>query len=325
MIGMRPTRRLGNYFVYDAQLEKIGRRHTQRGRGTLAHLRALAILPQDCRAAFDCDHGVNGVLHHQHAVGDAECQRPTRSPFADYGCDYRDRQLRHLQQIPRNRLGLSALLGANSRPRSHRVDERQHRDVEFFRKLHQPQRLPVPLWVRHAEVPLQNLLGITAALLTHHHDGLAIEARPTANDRRVVPVSAVAMQLDEVGENELNQLGRERSLHVSRDLYALPRAQVVVYLVAKLGQLLLEWSDLLHNAELLVAGKTLELVNLPLQLDDRLLEIQGLAGSRHYLLPRCKRTDSVPSSDRRSLRTVLFTASVKVRERSLARNPLPSL
>jgi len=39
--------------------------------GPFAHLRALAVLPQDRRAPLDRDHGVDRVLQHQHAIGDA--------------------------------------------------------------------------------------------------------------------------------------------------------------------------------------------------------------------------------------------------------------
>ena len=141
----------------------------------------------------------------------------------------------------------------------------------------------------------------------------------------IVAKSAVAVQLDEVGEDELDELGRERPLHVSRDLHALPGREAVIDLVAQLDELLLERRDLFRDAHLLVARQPLELLDLALELDDRLLEVEGLAGGRHYLLPRCRCTESVPRSERRSFRAVLLTASVKLRERSRARNPLPSL
>ena len=99
----------------------------------------------------------------------------------------------------------------------------------------------------------------------------------------------------------------------------------MIDLVPQLDELLLERRDLVDDAELLITGEFLQLLDLTLELGDRLFEIEALAGGRHYLLPRCRRTASLPSSDRRSLRAVLLTASVKVRERSRARNPLPSL
>jgi hypothetical protein len=66
--------------------------------------------------------------------------------------DDRRAQAGHLVEIAADRLRLAALFGADARIRARRVDEREERQPEFFRKLHEPQRLAIALGARHAEV-----------------------------------------------------------------------------------------------------------------------------------------------------------------------------
>src|SRR6185369_10052343 len=132
--------------------------------------------------------------------------------------------------------------------------------------LHHPQRFPIALRVRHAEVPPENFLRVASALLPHHHHRLAVEARPPANNCRIVAKSAIAMELDEIGEDQLDELRGERPLDVASHLDSLPWGETVIDLVAQLGELLLERGNLLVDAHLLIAGETLELLYLALEL-----------------------------------------------------------
>ena len=68
-------------------------------RRLLAHLLALAVLPQDRRAALDRDHRVDRVLEHVRAVGDAERERAARAAFADHRRDDRHLEPAHLEQV----------------------------------------------------------------------------------------------------------------------------------------------------------------------------------------------------------------------------------
>ena len=94
-------------------------------------------------------------------------------------------------------------------------------------------------------------------------------------------------------KHELDVVERERALRAARDLHALPRREVLVDLLAQVGELLLERRDLFVDVELLPAGEPLQLVDLLFQLDDRLLELQS-HGSRPRQLPRTRRTRSAP-------------------------------
>ena len=93
--------------------------------------------------------------------------------------DDRRRQHRHLEDVAGERLGLSALLGAEPGIGARRVDQRDDRRVEARGQLHQAQRLAVALGVRHAEVALEVLLGVAALLVADHHDRRARRAAPS--------------------------------------------------------------------------------------------------------------------------------------------------
>jgi hypothetical protein len=85
--------------------------------------------------------------------------------------------------------------GADARIGARRVDERDQRDLEALRRAHEAQRLAIALGLRHAVVAPYALLGVAALLLTDDHHRLAFEPRRPADDRLVVRVHAVAVQL----------------------------------------------------------------------------------------------------------------------------------
>src|SRR4029077_7046864 len=96
--------------------------------------------------------------------------RAAGAALADYAADNRRLQPGHLDDVPRQRLRLAPLFGAEAGVGAGRVDERDDRRGELRRHLHQTQGLPVALWVGHAEVALEILLGVPALLVADHHD-----------------------------------------------------------------------------------------------------------------------------------------------------------
>src|SRR5437016_5608624 len=91
----------------DAQTRQLGRR----GAHGLRRLRRPGgITPEDRRAALGRDHGVDGVLEHQHAVAHADGQGAAAAALARHHGHDRRRQRRHAPQIARDRLRLAALL-----------------------------------------------------------------------------------------------------------------------------------------------------------------------------------------------------------------------
>jgi len=96
--------------------------------------------------------------------------------------------------------------------------------VELLGHPVQAHRLAVALGVRHSEAPRDVLLGRGAALLRDHDDRPdAVELRDPADDRRIVAVPAVAMELLELLEQPVDDLDRVRPLQLTGELHRLPR------------------------------------------------------------------------------------------------------
>ena len=234
------------------------------------------VLPQDRGAALGRDHRVHRVLQHQHPVGHAERQRAARAALADHHRDARRRQRRHLQDVAGQRLGLAPLLRAQAGIGARRVDQGDDRALELGGQLHQPERLPVALRVGHAEVALEVFLGVAALLVADHHDRHAGQPGPAADDRGVVHVEPVAVQLDEVGEDGAEIVEGVRPAGVAGHHDPLERRQVSVDVRPERLQLALQPFELPINIDLPLRPDTLEVVDLTLQLEERLLEVQGV-------------------------------------------------
>ena len=292
--------RLCDDLVDHLEVEQVRRGDPERRGGTLAHLGALAVLPEDCRAPLHRDHGIHGVLQHVHPVGNAERECAARAAFANDGRDDRRFQPAHLEQVARNRLALPALLRAQAGPRSRRVDERQHGHVKLLGQLHQAERLSVTLRMRHPEIALEILLGVAATLVPNHHHGLPVQPGPPAHDGRIFAEGAIAMQLDEVGEAEAEVVIGERTLVAARHLHPLQRREAPVDVIPQLEELLLQRRDLVCHVQCLLAHHLPQFLDLALEIEDRLLELE--IRTRHPCqLPRTRRTRSFPSSARRSV------------------------
>src|SRR5207247_2913358 len=121
-------------------------------------------------------------------------------------------QLTHLEQVPGDCLGLAALLGAESCPRTLSIDESENGHVKFLGQLHQPQCLPIAFRVRHAKVAAKLLFRVAATLMADHHHGVVVETRPAADNRGVIAERAVAVELDKIRECELDIISSERPL-----------------------------------------------------------------------------------------------------------------
>ena len=183
-------------------------------------------------------------------------------------------QAGHLVQVAADGLGLAALLGADAGIGAGRVDEREERQAELLGELHEAQRLAVALGTRHAEVAVDLFLGVAALLVADHHARLAVEAGEPADDRGVVRVGAVAVQLAEVAEHAGDVVERVGPLRMPRHLGDLPRGELAVDLLRELLALLGEPRDLVGDVDRGVLVHEAQLVDLLLQLGDRLFEFE---------------------------------------------------
>ena len=92
----------------------------------------LPIPPQDGGAGFRADDAVPRVFQHHDAVADADAERAAGRPFADDEAQDGDLQLAHFDEVTRNRLALSTLLGFEAREGPRRVDEGDYGPVELL-------------------------------------------------------------------------------------------------------------------------------------------------------------------------------------------------
>src|SRR5436190_20681282 len=143
-VGMRPARRLGDDLVDDAELQQVLGGDLEGLGGPLPLAR---VLPQDGRAAFGGDDGVHGVLEHQHAVGEPDGERAARAALTDHGRDNRGAERGHLYEIAGDRLGLTALFGAEPGVGTRRVHQGDDGGAELLGQMHETERLAVALGV----------------------------------------------------------------------------------------------------------------------------------------------------------------------------------
>src|SRR5690606_12386204 len=151
----------------------------------------------DIRAALGRDHEIGTVLQHRQMVADADTERAAGAALADNDTQDRRGQPRHHRQILRDRLGDAALLTVDTGIGAGRIDQRDDRQFETLRRLHQTQRLAVALRLRHAEIAFYLFLHAAAFLLRDHHDWFAVEPRHSTDDGLVVAEMAIAVQLIE--------------------------------------------------------------------------------------------------------------------------------
>src|SRR5207244_11371338 len=80
----------------------------------------------------------NGIVQHQHAIGDGNGQCSSAAAFASDDRNKRNFQSRHFAEIARNRFGLTALFGPQSWTRAWRIHKRHDRTAEFLGDFHRP-------------------------------------------------------------------------------------------------------------------------------------------------------------------------------------------
>ncbi len=138
----------------------------------------------------------------------------------------------HLAQVERNGLGHAAFFRFDARVRRRRVHEADDRTAELFGHFHQAQRLAVTLGARVAEVAVNLLLGVAALLVADHQHRPAVVVGHPRHNGVIVGKAAVAVQLDEVGEQLFHVVERGRPRRVACHEHALPGGEVLVQLAA---------------------------------------------------------------------------------------------
>ena len=171
---------------------------------------------------------------------------------------------------------MPALLGTDAGVGARGVDKGEDRQLEAFGQFHQSQRLAVALGPRHTEIATDFGLGVTAFLLADHHHRLAIDARQSTDDGRVIGKGTVAGQFFELIADQAQVVQRIRALRVSGELRHLPGGQCLEDLGRSYLELVLQLGDFLVDIERRAMTGVPELGNLCFQLGDGLFEIEEI-------------------------------------------------
>ena len=103
-------------------------------------------------------------------------------------------------------------------------------------------------------------------------DGLVVEPGQSADQRVVVGIHAIAVQLLEIGEALVDVVERVRPLRMTRELSNLPRRQVGEDAARQRFALVPQARDLLADVELGVVPDELQCVDPRFELCDRLFK-----------------------------------------------------
>ena len=271
VVAVSAAQRLGNHAVDDPELEQILGREAERVRGLLG---VLVTLPQNTRAALGADHRVVGVLQDGDPVADADPQRAAAAAFADDHADDRRGQARHLIHVLGDHPGLPALLGADPGVGARRIDERDHRQSVLCRQPHLGHRLAVALGVRTAEEAGGPFLVRSSLLVTDHQDLVPVQLGKPGQDGPVVAEVPVAVQLEELLEDQRQVVGRVGAVLVPGNLDRLPGIQMIVDLLGHVGQFAAQSPDFVLRFRAAVS-RAYQFLQAGFEFADRLLERQA--------------------------------------------------
>ena len=108
------------------------------------------------------------------------------------------------------------------------------------------------------------------------HYRTAADLRESADDRLVVGVKAVAVQLVEIGHDVIDVVERIGTQGMARDLADLPGRQVGVDLFGQAQTLLPQRLDFLVDIEFVVAADKAQFADLVFKFSDRLFKFQKI-------------------------------------------------
>ena len=190
------------------------------------------------------------------------------------------RQPRHFEHRVGDDLGLAALLGANARISTRRMDQTDYRHVELGRQVHLGQRFAIAFRVCTAGIAGAALFEGFAFLMAHKHHPIGIEFRPAGADGPIVAKELVAVQFNEFVEHQFEVVGGHGPVGVPGDLDRLPRLQLAIDLLLQVGQLAAEPADLVANIRHLRGGR-LQFRQAGLHLIDRCSERETMGIVSH--------------------------------------------
>ena len=155
-------------------------------------------------------------------------RRAAGAPLADDDADDRRVELAHLHQVLGDDRRLPALLGLDAGVSAGGVDEADDRQPELGREPHLQQGLAIALRVGAAEVAGGPLGEVLALLVADEHHLLLAEVAQAGDDRLVVADGPVAVEFEELVEDQVEVVAGLGALGMPRDLDGLPGVEVRV-------------------------------------------------------------------------------------------------
>ena len=213
--------------VDDAKLEAVVRGQAE----TLGRLVCLGDLAIEAhRRVLWRDHLVDGVLQHQHAVGNSHRDSCLRAALA---ADHREgghAQTQHRLGAARQCVPEAGFLGSEVGLRPRGIEERDQRQTELRRQLHRPARLAE---AGGADVP--GGIVIVGTILADQHDGLPSEQADARGHGGIIFSGTVAVDLYVGRRHPADKVGRGGTVLVPRELDLPPRLELGVVLAIGLG------------------------------------------------------------------------------------------
>ena len=123
--------------------------------------------------------------------------------------------------------------------------------------------------------------GVASFLMRDDNAALRIEQRESARHRFVIRETPVAVQFGPAGKTAFDVIERERPLHMSRGLHALPCGQVSVNFATGIAEFGFDSFDLGIKIDIVLARMFLQVLQPSLQFEDRFFEIERLKFGGH--------------------------------------------
>ena len=180
------------------------------------------------------------MLQHRDAVGGGKCNSAARPTFANNHRDHRHADLQaHLGRAC-DRLGLATLFGTLAGIGPGGVHQRDHRQAEPSRHLHQAHRLAVAFGARHAKVMGDARFGVRALLVPNHHHRLVVKARKPPHHRKVIGKVAIPRERRVLAKELFDIVLAVRTLRVACHLTFAPCGQIRIEIFQKLRGFLVQ-------------------------------------------------------------------------------------
>ena len=149
------------------------------------------------------------------------------SPITD---DDRSAHVEHLEDVLGNGPRLSALFGFQPGVGTGSIHEADDGKTQSLGKTHLAQCLAVALGVGRAEVTGQSVLGGLALAVPDEHDPFPENRCQTGRNCPIVTKIPIAVQLDEILADVLDEVTGQRAIGMASHLDPIPRRQIAVNL-----------------------------------------------------------------------------------------------